>query len=262
MTRLGVAVPALALIGLIGCVRFPQRLLYRVEFLPSVNLLEHASYYQDGADSSVVFSVDGARVKIRFLSDSDLNEEFAMATDRETNLNPFTYGKDRDLDLGYVPPRFTVMELTVVNQGLPRVTVDPARIRLVTDEGSVLPSWHLLRRDGVPSLEQYYMERRGTGGNEEYYYRERMGVAQRSLFRRAVWVWQGERYSGKVVFSPLRPSVRGVRLEIDEVVLRVDAYERPVETVDVGFSMVVKQGSVPQSMSILEGSAAAMGIKR
>ena len=62
----------------------------------------------------------GFRLKLRYLSDQALNREYARFTFREPNLNPFTYGEDRDLDRGYAPPRFTVFELTVVNQSYPR----------------------------------------------------------------------------------------------------------------------------------------------
>jgi len=233
----------LGLVGLAlaGCLAFPPELRYEVQVRPQEELLGQGGYYWDAEDSSTVFEVEGFRLKLRHLSDAELNDEYARHTFREPNLNPFTYGTDRDLDLGYSPPRFTVFEMTVVNQAYPKVTVDPAKMVLHTDRGGEYGSWAVLKRDGPDSFEQYYMERRGEGGNEEHYYRERMGVVREALYRRNTWVWKGERYSAKVVFAPLHEEVRAVTLRVPGIVLRVDAYDRATEVVEAELRFGVRQ---------------------
>lgn len=238
---------ALGAVGLVvspGCLQLPANLGYEVALRPSDELVVQDGYHFDPEDSTTVFETAGMRLKVRYLTDATLNQEYSRYTFREPNLNPFTYGTDRDLDRGYTPPRFTVFAVTLVNLGLPKVRVDPAKVRLHTDRGGVCEAWGVQEGDAQDSFEQYYMERRGEGGNEEYYFRERLGIVRQALYRRDTWVWRGESYTGKVVFAPLHEGVRQVRLSVAEVVLRVDSFERPKETVNAAFVFEVEQGVV------------------
>ena len=226
-----------------GCLRLPPDLIYQVRATPTA--LQAPAYYLDPQDSTAVFQQEGFRLKVRLLSDAQLNQEYARYTFREPNLNPFTYGRDRDLDLGYTPPRFTVLQVTVFNQSFPKVQLDPARIILHTDRGEVLESWDVLKRDAKHSFEAYYMDRRGEGGNEEYFYSQRLGVVREALFRRHTWVFRGDSYTGKVAFAPLHRDVKEVVVQVKGIVLRVDAFDRPKETVDAEFRFGVVQQVVP-----------------
>ncbi len=89
------------------------------------------------------------------------------------------------------------------------------------------------------------MRLRGAGGNEDAYYAERIGLAREALYRRQIFVYQGDLYTGKVVFHPLHPDVRAVEVHIPDIVLRVDRFDRPTETVDATFHFQVSQGAVP-----------------
>lgn len=226
---------------LTGCLQLPPNLRYQVQVAPAPDLLQQPAYYYDPQDSTTVFQQEGCKLKVRFLSDAQLNQEYAAATFRQPNLNPFTYGQDRDLDKGHTPPRFTVFQLTVVNQSYPKVQVDPARIRLRTDRGDDLQYWDVLKRDARHNFEAFYLERRGAGGNEEYYYQQRLGIVRQALFRRHTWVFKGESYTGKVVFAPLHPAVRQITLQVADLVLRVDAFDRPKEAAQAEIRFRVDQ---------------------
>ena len=228
-----------------GCIRFPPDLRYTLRVVPKETLLEDARYYFDPEDSTTVFDQEGFRIKLRYLSAQVLNQEYARYTFREPNLNPFTYGGDRDLDRGYAPPRFVVFQMTVINQSLPKAMVDPAKMVLHTDRGGRYAYWDVLKRDAENSFERYYMERRGKGGNEDYYYQERMGLVRQDLYRRNTYVFRGDTYSGKVAFSPLHEDVRGIAVEIEDIVLRVDAYDRPKEVTSASFTFSVTHEIVP-----------------
>ncbi len=230
---------------LVACLRLPPNLVYQIHMDPEPALLDETAYYFDPEDSTTVFQQDGVRVKLRMLSDQALNQEYARYTFREPNLNPFTYGRVRDLNLGYTPPRFTVLQMTVVNQSHPKVMVDPARMELRTDRGEVFGYWEVRRGDSDHTFEEYYMRLRGAGGNEDAYYAERIGLAREALYRRHTFVYQGDLYTGKVVFHPLHPDVRAVEVHIPDIVLRVDRFDRPTETVDATFHFQVRQGAVP-----------------
>lgn len=244
---MGALLTALLLVS--GCVHLPPDLAYRIEVAPAAPLLQQDAYYFDPEDSTTVFTHDGFRLKVRYQSDQELNQEYASDTFREPNLNPFTYGTNRDLDRGYSPPRFTVFQITVVNQAYPKVMVDPAKMVLRTDRGARLRYWAVRQRDADNSFEQYYMQRRGEGGNEDYYYQQRMGLVREALYRRDTFVYQGEQYTGKVVFAALHPDVREIVLEVPGIVLRVDTFDRPTKTVDARFRFAVSQSVVQQPES-------------
>ena len=231
---------------LTACLRLPPNLLYQIHLEPLPELLEAPAYYFDPEDSTTVFQQEGFRLKLRLLSDQALNQEYAQHTFREPNLNPFTYGRNRDLDLGYSPPRFTVLRMTVVNQSYPKVLVDPAKISLRTDRGEELRYWDVRRGDSENSFEEYYLSRRGHGGNEDYYYAQRIGLVREALYRRQTFVYQGDLYTGKVVFHPLHREAREVVVRVPEIVLRVDAFDRPTETVEAVFRFQVRQGAVEE----------------
>ena len=230
---------------LASCIRFPPDLRYALRVVPQEVLLEDGRYYFDAEDSTAVFEQEGCRLKLRYLSDQALNQEYARFTFREPNLNPFTYGEDRDLDRGYSPPRFTVFEMTVVNQNYPKVMVDPAKMVLHTDRGGEYRYWGVFKRDADNSFERYYMARRGKGGNEDYYYQERMGLVREALFRRQTFVFKGDAYTGKVVFAPLHAEVRAITINIEDIVLRVDAFDRPKKVTSAAFAFAVTHEIAP-----------------
>ncbi|MEW6753733.1 MAG: hypothetical protein AB1505_22540 [Candidatus Latescibacterota bacterium] len=244
----------MSLLALCSCLRVPPQRAYQIRLAPDPGLLDGATYYASPEDSTTVFEQQGFRLKVRYLSDAELNQEYAKDTFREPNLNPFTYGRDRDLDRGYTPPRFTVFRLTVVNQAYPKVLVDPAQMVLRTDRGDQLAYWDVRQRDAPNSLERYWMERSGEGGNEEYYFSQRLGLVREALYRRHTFVFQGESYTGKVVFAALHPDVRQATLEVEGIVLRVDAFDRPTETTRAGFRFDVQQAVVAAAACVRKAS--------
>ncbi len=99
--------------------------------------------------------------------------------------------------------------------------------------------------DADNSFERYYMARRGKGGNEDYYYQERMGLVRKALFRRHPFVFKGDSYTGKVVFAPLYAEVRAITVEVEDMVLRVDAFDRPKEVTSASFAFAVAHEIAP-----------------
>ena len=225
----------------IGCGLIPPNLRYVVRMEPDKGMLSDQIYYVDPEDSSLVFRKPGVTVKVRYLTDDLLNEEYADLTYREPNLNPYTYGTWRDMDLGYTPERFTVFQVTVHNVGYGKVMLDPAQAILTTDRGNRLRYYDVLKREAKNSLEEYYRARTGPSGNEEYWYQERMGTVRASLYRRDKPVFKGQSCSGKLVFDPLHREVKEIKLLLREFVLRFDATGTPVETIDIEYRFIVDQ---------------------
>ena len=96
----------LALLVVASCIRFPPDLRYALRIVPQEALLEDSRYYFDSEDSTAVFEQEGFRLKLRYLSDQTLNQEYARFTFREPNLNPFTYGEGPRLGPGLCAAAF------------------------------------------------------------------------------------------------------------------------------------------------------------
>jgi len=212
---------------------------------PAEELRAQDGYGVDPEDSTFVFRKEGLIVKVRYLPDGALNREYAKQTFREPNLNPYTYGTWRDVDLGYTPMRFTVFQVTVRNIGYGKVLLDPAKALLHTDRGDRLEYWDVTKRDAPNNFEEYYRALAGPSGNDQYWYQERIGIVRSSLYHREKPVFKGQRYSGKLVFAPLHREVKEVTLILRGVVLRFDRFGRPAETVDLRFRLHVIQEIQP-----------------
>ena len=72
-----------------------------------------------------------------------------------------------------------------------------------------------------------------------------MGLVREALFRRHTFVFKGDAYTGKVVFAPLHAKVRSITIEIEDIVLRVDAFDRPKEVTSAAFAFAVAHEVTP-----------------
>ena len=66
-----------------------------------------------------------------------------------------------------------------------------------------------------------------------------------ALFRRHTFVFKGDAYTGKVVFAPLHAEVRAITVDIEDMVLRVDAFDRPKEVTSASFAFSVTHEIAP-----------------
>ena len=70
----------LALLVAAGCIRFPPDLRYALHVVPQESLLADGRYYFDAEDSTTVFEQAGFRLKLCYLSDQALNQDYARFT--------------------------------------------------------------------------------------------------------------------------------------------------------------------------------------
>jgi len=234
----------------VGCSLIPPEREYYVRFIPDKNMLTKENYYIDPEDSSVVFDYEGMKVKVKHLTDKELNDEFPDKSYKENPTNPYTYGTKKDPEKGYVPPRFTVFQVTVINHPFAKVQFDPAKAVLITDRGDKLYYYDILERDAKHgnSFEKYYRSRMGRSGNEKFWYEERMGLVRSTLYRSDA-VFKGDKSTGKLVFDPLHPEVKHVKLIFNDFVIRFDPYGTPLDTIDIEFDFDVKQGVITPSQA-------------
>jgi hypothetical protein len=179
-------------------------------------------------DGSVTYEKGRFEVKLRPLTDAELNRQFATESRKGTkSTNPFTYGdtefKDKERQ------RFIVFSLSVKNYAYPKVRIDPARIVLRASNGREY--WSLSERQIDTYFRVYAI---GYAGNAYMLYKNRLDLVKRTLFRNED-IFSGQEAEGFVVFPVLHPDVSQIEAIILDAMLRFDYRDEPVETMDIGY---------------------------
>ena len=247
MTR--TAISGLALAALFGCAGLiPKDLKYTVHMEP-VLPEGRRDYFVDVEDSSFVFSKEGVLVKVRHMTDDELDRRFPPLFDGR-HVNPYRHNM-KDPETGYIPPRFTVFEVTVVNLTYAKVEFDPAKAVLLTDTGEEHKYYDPGRQGAGPlggnTFAKYYKTELGISGNEKEIALERMGIVYKTIYHRERPVFKGDQRSGMLVFDPLRKENQEIALSISDFVLSFDASGNPESTVDIRYVLEVDQGVVELS---------------
>jgi hypothetical protein len=224
---------ALLLLG--GCIFIPPMIEYN-SYLAGRTAQAGAERYIVEEDGVVTYSLSGLRVRVEYLTDEALNQEFPDDSDKgQFSTNPYTYGDWIDPVLGYRPNRFTVFQITVSNDTYAKVLLDPIVAELHTDRGEILHSFGIPSYSRYESFERYYRGIRGQSGNEFYRFDTRLGNVRSSAYLEDTRVFKGESYSGLLAFVPLDEEVDQVQLILEDFVLKFDASGQPIETVDILF---------------------------
>ncbi|MEW6755712.1 MAG: hypothetical protein AB1505_32750 [Candidatus Latescibacterota bacterium] len=195
----------------------------------------------DPVDSSLVYSREGLRVRVRHVPDADLNAQVPGPE------NPFTYRDEVDYRRRYVPVRFTVFQVTVNNPTFDKVLLQPEKAVLVTDRGARLPAYVLTRAEAhgdARNFETYWLSRGVQSGNAQRLYLERMSVLRGSIYHQDSFVFKGKDYTGMIAFDPLPPGTRQATLVLGDFVLEFGIYDIPRTTLDLGFVFAVERAVV------------------
>ena len=222
----------MAPIFLAACLSVP-RVEYRSVLDPKESEREQ---YSIGDDGIVSYHLEGSRLDVQYMTDPALNEMFPDdSKGGELSTNPYTYGDWMDPNVGYVRNRFTVFNIAIYNYTYAKMQLDPLKVILLTDRGGYLESYTVAPVADRKSLEGYYRGLRGISGNEHYRFSKRIGIVRATAYGEDEVIFKGENYSGLVVFDPLHPKVRNVRLILKEFALKFDASGHPIETMDIPF---------------------------
>ena len=230
----------------LGCAGLiPPKLKYQMQMEP---LLPEGrgDYYIDLEDSSLVFSKEGALIKIKHVTDDQLNQQFPVLFDGR-HVNPYTH-EMKDPDKGYIPPRFTVFQVTVINMTYAKIEFDPVKSILITDTGENLRYYDPGRKGTNPlggnTFSEYYRTELGISGNEKELNLERMGVVYKTVYHRHRPIFKESQFTGFLVFDTLPERNQEIAVKINEFVLSFDASGNPENTVDVEFRFKVDQGVI------------------
>ena len=181
-------------------------------------------------DGTVTYIRDRLEIGLRPMTDNEMNRQFASASKGgDLSTNPYTFGDWKPMGEQRTPSRFTVFRLSVKNYTYPKVLADPMKMRLVAQN----------RRKYRPlSLSQikehYYPFAIGYAGNAYSRFENRKDILQRTLYA-GNFIFSGQDYEGYVVFPGLHNDVRQITVYLDDIVLRYDTFDRPVETLDIAF---------------------------
>lgn len=189
-----------------------------------------------GDDRSIIFVLDRLEVRLRPITDDMLNRQFPDVSVSREGLyqnpyvspnNPYTYGDWGPPEEDRMPSRFTVFLIQVKNYAFPKVRVDPSNVQVVATNGRRYPS---LSFEAL--IEYYWPYAVGHAGNSYKYFDERKDILRSTLLQDNM-IFSGQEVQGYIVFPPLDYDVEEFTVRVEEMVLRFDYRDEPVETVDV-----------------------------
>ena len=181
-------------------------------------------------DGSVTFAKGRLEVRLRPVTDEELNRQFASHSRAgPKSTNPFTFS-DTDFFLGRKDrQRFTLFSLGIKNYAYPKVLIEPSQVQMIAGNGRHY--WSL----SIDQLDNYYrIYAVGYRGNEYQRYSERLALLRRTLAQPEP-VFSGQEAQGFIVFPALHPDVTEVEVIIQNAILRFDYRDEPVEMVDISY---------------------------
>jgi TonB family protein len=220
---------------LIGCALiFPQKYEYSIRLVPRA---DQGGTHRIGGDGVLSYEAEGLRIDVEHMTDRELNSRFpAESSQGRYSSNPYTYGNYTDPGVGYVRNRFTVFRVTVKNTNHAKVELPPLRTLVTTNrKGEVLEPYGVLAGSARSNFESYYRTRRGPSGNEYYRFNTRMGIVRTKNYLNDEKIFKGEDYGGFIVFAPLDDEVERITFHVRDFVLKFNAFDKPLETVDLAF---------------------------
>ena len=190
-------------------------------------------------DGSITFVQDRLEIRLRPLTDEELNRQFAAHSHAgPKSTNPYTYGDTEFWEGEQERARFTVFQMAVKNYSYPKVKIDPARVQLRALNKREY--WTL----NIHQLDTYFRAYAlGYRGNEYAHYQERLDLLRRTMFKNEE-IFSGQEKEGYLVFPSLHSDVRQVELIVHDAVLRFDYRNEPVETLDVVYQFQRDTGRI------------------
>jgi len=214
----------LAVVAATGCSQRPYAGLVKTS--PESEQGEDMTVADDG---TVTYNRGRLEVRLRPLSDEELNRQFAAySTGGVRAANPYTFADRTNFYTGAEESRFTVFKLSVKNYEFPKVRVGGS-VLLESDSGR---KYYAL---DPQQLDIYYRSYAlGYRGNEYNLWRERRSILQQTMFPPDD-IFSGQEVEGFILFKPLAEDVGDMTLSIEDIVIRFDFRGDPLESIDVGY---------------------------
>ncbi|MDA0334633.1 MAG: hypothetical protein O2782_05670 [bacterium] len=190
-------------------------------------------------DGSITYTLDRLAITLKPMADAELNRLASPSGD--TSVNPYTFGEDSAPGEDWTRPRFTVFRVQVANYQYPKVRLDPIKGHITAANG---------REYGALSYAQLYEYYRahwqGRTGQGRGKFRDRTDMLKRTMFAGNI-IFSGSDEEGYIVFPLLDDDVQRIRVDLEDVAVRFNFIEEPVETVDLSFSFErdIRRGFTP-----------------
>lgn len=198
-------------------------------------------------DGSVTYAQDRLEVTLRPMTDPELNRQFPnFSSAGAASTNPYTFGDWTPQGDEWTPPRFTVFRLSVSNYQFPKVVLDPMRLDIATTNNR---QYQAMDYGALYEYYQAYWLGRTGEGREEF-------AARTDLLRRTMFtddpVFSGQESEGYVVFPLLHDDVTEITVTIEDVILRFNYANQPIESTDISyhFDREVFQGYQPPTQLV------------
>ena len=246
--RIIAAIASVALLST-GC---GHKLGYRHFAGPVMPVAEsgQAEEFNVGDDRSITFVKDRLEVSLQPLTAEMLNRQFGRQSNspggfRRENpyqgpVNPYTYGDWKPAGEEQAPARFSVFLLKVKNYAYPKVRLDPATMEITAPNGR-----HYQTLDLTALTEYYWPYAIAYAGNTYKSFKEREGLMRKTLFS-ADMIFSGQETEGFVVFPALDNDVEDFEVRIENMALRFDYRNEPVETVDIPYQFTREVSYAPE----------------
>ena len=239
-----------------SCFLYPPEIRYNSYLVPTITS-DDQSFTIDEETQVYSYDLGGSSIMVRYMTEEELNNMFpADSAEGQYSTNPYTYGNWIDPDLGYTPVRFTTFEISIINRTFAKMSLDPTEAVLITNIGETLHSYttSIAAAKYGKSFEDYYKAIRGQSGNDNYRYEMRIGNVRGKNYGLDEMIFRGDSYSGMITFDKLRDDVDRVRLVLNDIVYRFDAFNRPADiaTINFDFNRVIEKEEISYEQRMAE----------
>ena len=249
-------VTVLPILLAVSCFLYPPEIRYSSYLVPKIDSTDRA-YLYDEDTKEVFYDLGGSSIVVKYMTDQDLNNLFPEESSFENySTNPYTYGNWINPDLGYTSNRFTVFQVTIINRTFAKMKLNPTEVFLKNDLGEELYSYSISIAAAKygNSFENYYKSLRGQSGNDHYRYEMQIGMVRGKNYGLDEVIFRGDSYSGLVSFDILKPEVSRIRLVLNDVIYRFDAFNRPADvmTISFNFERIIEKKIITREMRLIE----------
>jgi hypothetical protein len=194
-------------------------------------------------DGSIAYTRDRLSIVLKPMSDAELNRQFPAASKGgASSVNPYTFGDWVAPGENWTPARFTVMKLSVANYQFPKVIIDPLKATIRSAGDSQVHA-SLTYAELYDYYRSYWLGRTGQGRID---FKARTDLLKQTLFKSDA-IFSGREAEGYLVFPLMDDDVALIQVRIEDLAIRFNYKDQPVETLDLTFSFErdVLRGNTP-----------------
>ena len=227
--------PLLLLLSVVSCGRY-----FHTPLIPANHQSEGMAVNDDG---SVTYRLDRLAIELKPMTDAELNR----LSSAQPDLNPYTFGDWAPHGEGQAPPRFTIFRLKVSNYQFPKIKIEPQSARISTANTRQYPS--LTYSELYTYFRAHWLGRTGLGRKA---FQARTDALKQTMYTDAL-VFSGNEEQGYLVFPALDDDVAEIEVHIQNIALRFDYTDAPVESIDLSFAF---------QRDILQGRTRTTAVRR